>query len=279
MTAATSSVEFIADGERQSTQSSPSLTVDVAIVGGGIVGLTLATALRESGLSLAVIEAQTPEQAAARRRAYAFSLTSGDIFKGLGLWSEVGPKLTHFQRVCLSDADYPKTVEFCLTDLHTPAVYYAAEHSVLMQALQATVAQASHIRYLSETQLVSVQQQPQATVLTLQQGNQTLRVQTTLLVAADGARSQLRQQAGIQTFGWKYWQSCITTVLEPENHHDNTAYERFWPSGPFAILPLPDNRCQIVWTAPHDEARAIMALPATSSWQNFSIATATRWDN
>ncbi|KAB1991125.1 FAD-dependent monooxygenase, partial [Haemophilus parainfluenzae] len=74
--------------------------------------------------------------------------------------------------------------------------------------------------------------------------------------------SPLRQQAGIGTVGWKYWQSCITAVLEPEYDHQNIAYERFWPSGPFAILPLPDHRCQIVWTAPHAEARRLLQLPS-----------------
>jgi 2-octaprenyl-6-methoxyphenol hydroxylase len=81
-----------------------------------------------------------------------------------------------------------------------------------------------------------------------------------LLVAADGARSPVRQAAGIRTRGWKYWQSCITTRIKPEKPHNNIAYERFWPSGPFAILPLPDNRCNIVWTAPHEEAKALFEL-------------------
>jgi 2-octaprenyl-6-methoxyphenol hydroxylase len=61
--------------------------------------------------------------------------------------------------------------------------------------------------------------------------------------------------------GWRYRQSCVTTVLEPEHSHQNIAYERFWPSGPFAILPLPGQRCQVVWTAPHAEAEAILRLP------------------
>jgi 2-octaprenyl-6-methoxyphenol hydroxylase len=75
------------------------------------------------------------------------------------------------------------------------------------------------------------------------------------MVAADGARSPLRQQAGIKTHGWKYWQSCVTAVIRPEKSHGDIAHEHFWSSGPFATLPLPDNHCQIVLTAPHEEAR------------------------
>ncbi|MBD0334513.1 MAG: FAD-dependent hydroxylase [Cyanobacteria bacterium Co-bin13] len=236
------------------------LAVDVAIVGGGIIGLTLATALRSSGLTIAVIEAQTPEQAAARQRAYAFSLTSARIFQNLGLWPLVAPAITSFQRVKLSDGDYPQAVEFSPEDAGTDAVYYGAEHSVLMQALQQTVATAS-IHYLSSARVVRVETGAAATCLQIERGNCPLTLQAKLIVAADGAMSPLRQQAGISTFGWRYWQSCITVLLEPEQSHQDTAYERFWPSGPFAILPLSGNRCQIVWTAPHAEAQALLNLP------------------
>ncbi|NMF82833.1 FAD-dependent hydroxylase [Nodosilinea sp. P-1105] len=238
------------------------VTVDVVIVGGGIVGLTLALGLSPSGMQVAVVEAQTPEAAASRQRAYAFSLTSGDIFKGLGLWPQVGPQITHFQQVRLSDGDYPRAVRFVPADLGTEAVYYGAEHPVLMRALQQAVEQATNIHYFSSANL-TVDLQPGSHQvmgrLTTPAGDRPL--QAALVVAADGKQSPLRRQAEIQTFGWQYWQSCITTVLEPEADHQNTAYERFWPSGPFAILPLPGQRCQIVWTAPHDQARAMVDLP------------------
>lgn len=237
------------------------LSVDVAIVGGGIVGLTLAVALRQSGLRVAIIEAQTARQSADRCRAYAFSLTSADIFKGLGLWPQVGPAITPFSQVRLSDGDAPQVVQFFPTDLQTEAVYYAAPHSVLMAALQSAVQADASIHYLCSARLEQVHTTEYGVSgqILSEQGNIVL--QTSLLVAADGSRSPLRQQAGIQTIGWKYWQSCITAVLEPECSHQNIAYERFWPSGPFAILPLPDNRCQIVWTAPHAEAQRLLQLP------------------
>ncbi len=256
MTATTPSSRSIAQSEPL-----PPLAVDIAIVGGGIVGLTLAVALRSSGLRVAVVEAQTAEGAAARRRAYALSLTSGDIFKGLGLWPQIGPHICHFQQVRLSDGNYSQVVKFLPTDLGTEAVYYGAEHTVLMTALQRAVQEASSIHYFSEA-LLEVSERNGTSVtgqLITPQGHR--RLQAALVVAADGKQSPLRQQANIPAFGWQYWQSCITTLLEPETDHQNIAYERFWPSGPFAILPLPGQRCQIVWTAPHAEAEAILALP------------------
>ncbi|NER81130.1 MAG: FAD-dependent hydroxylase [Leptolyngbya sp. SIO1D8] len=247
--------------QAKNPSSQPTRHYDLIIVGGGIVGLTLASALRSSGLILAVVEAQTPAQAASRERAYAFSLASQEIFKQLGLWSIVSPQITHFDRVCLSDADYPVKVNFRPTHLGTEAVCYAAEHRVLMEALQASLVDCPTIDYLAPATLEAVQHTPNQVQCEITQHDQRWYCTADLMVAADGARSRLRQQADIPTFGWQYWQACITTVLAPEKSHQNTAYERFWPSGPFAILPLPGDRCQIVWTAPQADAEALLQLP------------------
>lgn len=237
------------------------LTVDVAIVGGGIVGLTLAAALGNSGMQIAVIEAQTAAAAASRQRAYAFSLTSADIFKGLGLWPQIGPHICHFDQVQLSDGDYSKVVRFVPSDLGTDTVYYGAEHGVLMAALQGAIAAFLNIHYLCSATLGDIHDREECTVATVSTPEGSITVRSPLFVAADGKGSFLRQRSGIGSFGWRYRQSCVTTVLEPEQSHQNTAYERFWPSGPFAILPLPGRRCQVVWTAPHAEAEAILHLP------------------
>lgn len=234
---------------------------DVTIVGGGIVGLTLACALEHSGLSVAVVEAQPPEQGAAMQRAYAFSLLSSQIFKGLGLWDAIAPTTTPFQTVQLSDADHPQVVRFQREELGTDAVCYAAEHGTMMATLQARVAQSPTLHYLCPAQVIAVVDSPEAVHVTIQRQGELQMIHTQLIVAADGSRSRLRSQADIETFGWQYQQACITAVVKPEHSHANTAYERFWPSGPFAILPLTDNRCQIVWTASRAEAETILTWP------------------
>lgn len=246
--------------ETPSPQQQVSYT-DVAVVGAGIVGLTLACALRHSGLTVAVIEAQSQVQTAARDRAYAFSPMSARIFQQLGLWDQVGPYIAHFQRVRMSDENYGKTVNFYPADSPAEAVYYGAEHRVLLKALQGLTANIHRITAYYETALVDMQPTSTGTRLTLKSGDQQQILHTQLLVGADGARSKIRDYAGIQTFGWAYWQSCVTTVLVPAKSHQNTAYEKFWPSGPFAILPIPGNRCQVVWTTPHAEAKALVDLP------------------
>ncbi|MBE9077216.1 FAD-dependent hydroxylase [Romeria aff. gracilis LEGE 07310] len=235
-------------------------TYDLVIVGGGIVGLTLACGLRQSGLSVAVIEAQTAEQAAGRQRAYAFSPLSAEILRGLGLWAEVGPQLTPFQQVQLSDANYPKVITFRPEDARRDAVYYSAEHSVLMAALQRAVSESDRVDYWCSTRLTSLDSGEDVKLL-LEQDTQPYVFKAQLLIGADGSQSQIRQTAGIHTQGWPYSQSCITAVVQPKLPQAAIAYEKFWPSGPFAILPISQNRCQIVWTAPHAEAEALLAMP------------------
>ncbi|MEB3313001.1 MAG: FAD-dependent hydroxylase [Cyanobacteriota bacterium] len=249
----------LSDAPPQATFWTP-LTGDVVIVGGGIVGLTLALALAHAALQVVVVEAQSFSGVGARPRAYALSLTSVDIFKGLGLWPQIAPQISGFQRVCLIDDDYAQAVDFWPSDLGTEAVYYGAEHGVLITALQQAVTATPNLHYLTSARLIHWERQPGESVaqVTSPQGNYQIR--SPLIVAADGKQSALRQFADLSSFGWQYWQSCITTVVKPERPHQATAYERFWPSGPFAILPLPGQRCQIVWTAPQAEAEAIMAL-------------------
>ncbi|MBW4494203.1 MAG: FAD-dependent hydroxylase [Oscillatoria princeps RMCB-10] len=233
---------------------------DVAIVGAGIAGATLAAALKNSGLKVALIEAQTQAAAASKQQVYAVSLLSSRIFQGIGVWDRILPKIATFTQIRLSDADHAGVVQFQPADLGTDALGYVGEHRAILPALQEFINGCPNITWLCPAEVVSVDCQPDAVEIQVKLDGETRKLRSRLIVAADGARSPVRQAAGIRTRGWKYWQSCITTRIKPEKPHNNTAYERFWPSGPFAILPLPDNRCNIVWTAPHEEAKALFEL-------------------
>ncbi|HBE48178.1 MAG TPA: 2-octaprenyl-6-methoxyphenyl hydroxylase [Cyanobacteria bacterium UBA11369] len=274
---------------------------DLAIVGGGIIGLTLACALKDSGLSILLIEAQAESVAVAKGRAYVISLLSGRIFAGIGVWDEILPQISTFGKISLSDADYDKVVYFEPQELGTNGLGYAAEHRVLLSALQNQLKNSKNVTFLCPAEVISADYQADGVEIELllsafgagfTSNAQTLsdnvtkpapvgvqgsnlesppitndqlpitnyRIRTRLLVGADGARSRIRQAAGIQTKGWPYWQSCVVATIKPEKSHNNVAYERFWPSGPMGVLPLPGNRCQVVWTAPHAEAKALLEL-------------------
>jgi 2-octaprenyl-6-methoxyphenol hydroxylase len=233
---------------------------DLAIVGGGVVGATLACALKDSGLTVVLIEAEARSIATTRGQAYNISPLSSRIFNGIGIWNQIRPQLETYTKIRLSDADCPNVVQFVPQDLGAQTLGYVAEHQVLIAALQESLRQSSHVTWLCPATVVKTDIQPDGATLEIVADGEAKQIWTRLVVAADGARSPLRQQAKIRTHGWQYWQSCVVATIKPEKSHNHTAYERFWSSGPFAILPLTGDRCRIVWTAPRAEADAIVAL-------------------
>lgn len=237
------------------------LTCDLAIVGGGIVGMTLAAALKNSGLKIVLIESQSLEQVAHKPQAYALSILSGKIFEGIGVWKDIFPQIGNFRHIRLSDGDYAQVVTFESADLDCDYLGYVAEHRAIASVLQADLAQCDRIRWLCSAKIEQVDYHDQSAFLTVTGKDQTYIVQARLVVGADGARSQIRQQANIKTKGWKYWQSCVAFTIQHDAPRNDIAFERFWTTGPMGILPLPHNRCQIVWTQPHAQAQALQQLP------------------
>jgi 2-octaprenyl-6-methoxyphenol hydroxylase len=247
------------------------LDADVIIVGGGIVGATLACALAPSGLRIAIVEAKPQSQGLANRRAYAVSITSAKLFDSLGLWSQIQARITSCPSIRLSDGQYPGILWFTPKDLtDCPSVVHVGEHGVILDVLYNRLATHPNVQWHCPQIVESVEYLADRAIVHLTSPDPhspggrmpfAPTITTRLLIAADGHQSPLRQAAGIAYRGWPYWQSCIGFTVTTELDHDNIAYERFWPSGPFAILPLPDRRAQVVWTAPHGEAQALAALP------------------
>lgn len=255
--------------EANQRQALPKYDFDLAIVGGGIVGATLACALKDSGLKLAIIESQPLSIAAAKRQAYNLSVASGRILDRIGVWEQILPQVTTYRQISLCDGKYPRIVEFHPEDLALtgtmPATKeglgYVGEHCVLLTAMQEFLENCSHVTWFSPAEVVEVNYGSDRAEIKIQkQADETLTIHTPLVVGADGAKSRIRQSAEISTKGWKYWQSCVAMTVETEKPHHNIAFERFWPSGPMGVLPLPGNRVQVVWTAPHEEAQSLREL-------------------
>lgn len=242
---------------------------DLIIVGGGIVGATLAAALQDSGLRVIIIEAQTLEQAAARQRAYNLSLLSGRIFEGIGVWGEILPKIAPYRNIRLSDGKYPGVVEFIPQDLGTEFLGYVAGHGVMLQALQRFLKTCDRIQWLCPAEVTDIHWEETGVTVAVQMEGEVKQLRSRLIVGADGAKSRVRERSRISTRGWKYWQSCLTFEIQHQHPCNDTAFERFWNTGPMGVLPLPGNRCQIVLTAPHATAKALKELDEESFLQEL----------
>ena len=250
-----------------------SIDSDIVIVGGGIVGATLASALKNSGLKITLVEAKPLEVAAAKTQAYAFSILSSRIYEGIGVWQQILPHIGKFKNIRLSDADFSQVVNFAQDDLKTDYLGYVAQHNIVLTELQKHIANCPNLKWICPAEVIEFTEQQDFSTVTVKTADKIQKITAKLVVGADGARSHMRSLAQITARGWKYWQSCIAFTIKHTASQNDTAFERFWATGPMGILPLPDNRCQIVWTNPHDRAKELQGLSEAEFLQELDRYT------
>ncbi len=240
---------------------------DVLIVGGGMVGASMAVALRPLGLKVGLVEAFAFEKSRSPAgyddRSVALSHGSSLIFKGMGLWSGLRPQLEPIQHIHVSDRGYFGATRLSAERQGVPALGYVVESRVLGGELYNALAD-SDIEVLAPAKVVgldqSVEQSEGVIRLTIEQGDTSSVLRGRLLIVADGSASGLREQLGIATTGRDYQQSAVIANVTTAKPHNNVAYERFTASGPLALLPMTEGRYSLVWTRRSDEVDATMAL-------------------
>ena len=252
-----------------SSASNLQFDYDIAIIGGGIVGLTVALGLKDSGLKVAVIEAQAKSDAIAKGQAYAIHLCSRQIWQKLGIWEELEPLIEPFTRVKLTDGNFPHVVEFHPKDIKSDAVGHVAEHRAICQVMFEALKDSDNITLFNPVKVDQLSIESDIATLNLQSLSKEFpdcppQIRTRLIIGADGTNSKVRQHCGIKTRGWRYKQSCIVATVQSELPHNNTAYEKFWPSGPFAILPSTPKECRIVWTVHEKDADQLVNMDLDS---------------
>ncbi|NOQ93617.1 MAG: FAD-binding protein [Methylophaga sp.] len=232
---------------------------DVIIVGGGMVGATLATALAEqSSLKIALVEAYSPEPITASDkpdlRVSALTHASEILFKNLGIWQQLIPsRISQFTDMEVWETQ-SSTLHFDSADIGVPLLGYIVENRHIQQACLARCKQLRNITLLSPAKPASLSKQ----TLTLENGQE---LTSDLIVGADGARSLLRDWAEIDTHGWDYQQTAVVCTVTTEHSHQKTAWQRFLPEGPLAFLPLADeHQCSIVWSNSTEEAELLCEL-------------------
>lgn len=239
---------------------------DVIIAGGGMTGASLAIALSQENIRIAVIEAISPRadiQPSYDDRSLALSLSSQRILQGLGLWDAVSTSANPIHHIHVSDQHHFGFVRLHAEIMHVTALGYVVIARELGRVLMEKISAAKNIDLICPAVLKDIVIQPEHTVVHLQ-GAEKKSVSGRLLVAADGSNSKVVDLLGIQTSIKDYGQTAIVTNVTPDKQHQNTAFERFTPYGPLALLPLTENRCAVVFTTSHEQAETFMKMDDSS---------------
>lgn len=256
------------------------MNYDIAIVGGGMVGASLACALANQPLRIALLDAQALVGAALFNapsyddRCSALTWGTRRIFAGMGLWDALADVATPIERIHVSEQGRRGITRLDRDSAGVAALGYVVPNRALGRVLYERLQRAPNVTLLAParvTRLDPVTAQDTAARLWIERDGQEQTLSAALLVAADGGQSTLRAQLSIPTTLWDYGQSAIIANITPQYPHANVAYERFMPQGSLALLPMADQRCAAVWTVAetrvaevlsYDDARFTHALHA-----------------
>lgn len=243
------------------------LEFDIVTVGGGLAGLSLAVALRTSGLSVAVVEGRAPtatvavaaEPAAWDARVYAVSPGNVRFLEEIGLWRHLDAKRitpVHHMEIF---GDRDGRLDFSAYDSGVAELAWIIEAAQMQRELWETAKRQGNVALFCPARPQTLDIQPEIARLTLDDG----RILTArLIVAADGADSWTRQAAGIEVAFEAYEQMGVVANFACEKPHHHTAFQWFRGDGVLAYLPLPGNLISIVWSTPDEHALELLALPA-----------------
>jgi 2-octaprenylphenol hydroxylase len=243
------------------------ITHDIVIVGAGMVGSLFACALRESGFRLALIDTQPPRKpdtgGAFEPRVSALTRASERMLENVGALQKLeSTRLCRFTDMDVWEADGTGHVHFRARDLGEEHLGILLENRLLQWALTETAVSNPQLEFICPDSLKTIERLPDCWQVSLASGR-VLRTQ--LVVGADGAMSQVRQQAGLPLRELDYDQKAIVTTVRSSEPHQFTAWQRFLPTGPLAFLPLltqdgDAHSCSIVWTLDTPAAEKILAL-------------------
>jgi 2-octaprenyl-6-methoxyphenol hydroxylase len=232
---------------------------DLLIVGGGMVGGSLALALQHSHLRIALVEAQplkTHSQPSYDDRGIALSFGSQRIFESMQLWPDIAPAATAIKHIHISDRGRFGVTRLSAEQENVPALGQVLTARELGQTLNHQLQAQADLELYCPARVSAVQQYSDHVNVTLDSGK-TLKAK--LLVAADGKDSTIRSLLGLDAWQQQYQQTAVTANISTDKPHQGWAYERFTDSGPMALLPMSDNRSSLVWTVKSGEEQALLA--------------------
>lgn len=246
---------------------------DIVIVGGGMIGTSLALALAPLNLRIAVVEAverRALAQPSFDDRTTALSRSSQRMFEAMDLWDEIVAAATPIRDIHVSDKGRFGFSHINAAEQHVEALGYVVINRVLGQVLQSRLdaltdvdvfcpAHVSNIDLNAERAIVSIEG-VSGTRATATKMTGTRTIQSKLLIACDGANSTVRSMMGIAAQTHHYGQRAVVGNLQAQKALNHVAYERFTPQGPLAILPLNEQRASFIWTVAEEDADRVLSL-------------------
>lgn len=243
--------------------SSSDTTFDVAIIGGGLVGASLACALAPLGLKLCLLEAVTPRASAQPSyddRTLALSASSCRILQGLDLWAKLQPHATAIREIRVSEMNQPGSVLLDPAELGLDSFGYVVEAREFGRVVLQRLDELAELSLICPAQVKSLQTEADGVQITYASGDAVKSLHARLVVGADGAESLVRAAMQVEVERHDYGQTAIICNVTPEQPHRGRAFENFTPTGPFALLPHRDGRCGLIWSVASQQAEALMAL-------------------
>ena len=237
---------------------------DIIIVGGGMVGASLACGLAEEAenLSIAIIDTSAPNLDWAEdsydMRVSAITRASQTLFKNINVWDKIlKQRVSPYQDMFVWDAETKGQLHFDSADMGEADLGHIIENRVIVKALHQRIADVSNIELLCPAKIQSIHFYDDKTELQLEDKT---TLSSKLVVGADGTRSWIRQQADIAVKGWDFDQAALVTTVKTEKHHQDTAWQRFLKTGPLAFLPLTNGYSSIVWSTSPEEAKRLTEI-------------------
>lgn len=235
---------------------------DIAIIGGGPVGLCAALVLQHSGRRVAVVEAGDLEQAQAdglNARSIALSASSVQIFRALGVWQQIEAQAAPIRQIHVSARGRWGVTRLRADDYQLDALGYVIENHALGRCLLNAVETSGNIKLQQQAEFESISQDAKVRIA-YRKNKRRAQLESCLALIADGAHSQARAALGIGHQNIDYGQAVVICNVELGKPKIDTAYERFTPQGPLAMLPLGGKRYACVWTLSLQQAAATRDL-------------------
>ncbi len=236
---------------------------ELIIVGGGMVGASLALALAGRGLRIALIEAhafKSGGQPSYDDRSIALAYSSRRVFDAIGVWPSLESLVEPIRDIHVSDRGHFGVTRLHAEDEGVSALGYVVTARQLGHVLLDRLADESSLEIFAPASVVNFRDQGDRVQVDVERDGLMSSLSCQLLVAADGGNSAIRERLDVPVVRWEYGQSAVVANVTPSRPHRNVAYERFTDTGPVALLPMTEQRCALIWTVLDDQVEHVLGL-------------------